>query len=155
MMIRVWRIVKEKFKHEAFTGEGAATFGGRWNSIGVPVVYTAESLSLATLEILVGGFPLTLISGYCRIVVEIDASQIETFPKKKLPPDWSSFPAGEHCRHIGDTWMREKRTVALKVPSAVVAEEYNYLINPLHPDFGKIAIGKPEILSVDRRLFRG
>lgn len=154
MIIRIWRIVKEKFKHDAFTGEGAAKFGGRWNSIGVPVVYTSESLSLATLEILAGGFPLTLISGYCRFAVEIDASLIETFPKKKLPPEWSSFPASEQCRRIGDTWVREKRSVALKVPSAVVAEEYNYLINPLHPDFGKIIIGKSEKLSVDRRLFK-
>jgi len=154
MTLRSWRIVKAKFSGAAFTGEGSASFGGRWNSIGVPVVYTAESLSLATLEILVGGYPLNSFGGYVRFPVDFDESMVEVFPVKKLPKSWASYPAVNDCRTIGDLWVKDRRSAVLRVPSAVIQEECNYVINPLHPDFGKVIIGKPEALPVDRRLMQ-
>lgn len=152
MTIKSWRIVKKKFRDIAFTGEGAAKFGGRWNSIGTPVTYVAESLSLATLEILAGGCQLTTMTNYIKIPVEFDSSLVETVSIETLPDEWHAYPSCESSHIIGDTWAKEKRSVILKVPSAVIQEEYNYLINPFHPDINMVKIGKPEHLLIDERL---
>jgi len=155
MMIKAWRVVKAKFKEVAFNGDGSAKYGGRWNSIGTPVVYVAESLSLATLEILVGGYPLGSFCGYVKYEVNFDASLVETVPARVLPKAWASYPPDEGCRKIGDKWAKEMRSVILKVPSAVIQEESNFLINPVHPDFKRLIVGAPRELTIDKRLLRG
>jgi RES domain-containing protein len=147
MKIRAWRVAKGKYGGEAFSGEGALKFGGRWNSIGTPLVYTSESLSLATLEILTGGISIPLLSKYVTIPVDFEASLLESIGAANLPKEWRNYPPSIKTQKIGDNWVRESKSVVLKVPSVVIREEFNYLINPFHPDFKKISIGKPEVFS--------
>jgi len=154
MRIRVWRVVNKKYAKEAFSGEGALKFGGRWNSPGTPIIYTSESLSLATLEILAGGISIRLLKSYVRIPVDFDSSFVETLHVSLLPKEWCSYPPSIKTQKIGDSWTKKSKSVLLKVPSVIIKEEFNYLLNPLHPDFKKLSFGKPEILSFDNRLLK-
>ena len=150
-MPEAWRIVKEKHAATAFSGEGAAKTGGRWNSRGVPVVYTSSTKSLAALEILVHLNPPVLFK-YVAIRIKFDEALIEIVSPKALPADWRVEPPPPSSKGVGDAWVREARSAVLALPSLIVSGEPNYLLNPAHPDFKKISIGKPEGFSFDPRL---
>ena len=148
--LTVWRLVAEKHVSEAFSGEGARLYGGRWNRKGAAVVYTAATRSLAILEMLVQASPLPK---YMAVPATLPAGlALAAFDENALPPGWRDMPAPESLWSLGGTWIAAGETCALRVPSAVVPAEYNLLLNPAHPDFGKIRIGAPERLSMDRRL---
>jgi len=150
--ISAWRIVKQKLAKTAFSGEGARVYGGRWNTPGRSVIYTAESRALALAEILVHlEFPLAL-SRYVVFQVEIDESYVTCLDLGKLPKNWRAEPAPKRPQALGDGWVASGISAVLQVPSAVVAGEFNYLLNPLHPDFSKLVIHDPERFSIDRRL---
>jgi RES domain-containing protein len=149
-MPEAWRIVKEKYAATAFTGEGAAKTGGRWNSRGVAVVYTSSTKSLATLETLVHLNPPVLFK-YAAIHLKFDDALVEIFPAKKLPADWRTEPPPPSTKAIGDKWVKGARSALLALPS-VISGETNYLINPAHPDFKKINLGKAEPFVFDPRL---
>ena|SRR5436190_14891950 len=150
-MIRVWRIVKEKHAATAFDGEGAWRFGGRWNSQGTRVVYTSSTMALATLESLVHlNPPVTFI--YVAIPVELDETLVETVTASDLPADWTEEPPPPSTKEIGDVWVKEARSAVLELPSVIIRAEPNFLLNPAHPDFKKIKIGKPEPFAFDPRL---
>lgn len=136
----------------AFDGRGAADNPGRWNVPGVPVVYTAESRSLASLEVLVHTEDTRLLVAvaWMTIPVTIDEQLIEI--PKHLPEDWRQLPAPPSTREFGTRWVRQARSPALRVPSIVVDGEFNYVLNPRHPDFGQLKIGAPSPLSFDPRL---
>lgn len=152
-MITSWRIVKDKHRHIAFSGEGARIYGGRWNPVGVPAISTAESLSLATLEILVHlENEQLLYQRFVKIPVSFDPSLIYSISRKDLPPDWNCLPPSESTQTIGLKWIRQAKHAILKVPSTVTSEEHNYIINPNHSDFTKIIIGKPKKFEFDARL---
>ncbi len=151
MTIRTWRLVKAKYSRDAFSGEGSFKYGGRWNSIGTRVVYTAESIALAALEILVGGASISLLGNYGKIPVEFDDSSVRS--PGSLPGGWDKYPPGRKTREIGDTWAAGLTSIVLKVPSSVVQEEFIYIINPLHPDAEKrLKIGNSEKFHFDKRL---
>ena len=149
-MGEAWRIVKEKDAATAFTGEGAAKTGGRWNSRGVAVVYTSCTKSLATLESWVHLTPPVLFK-YVALHLKFDNALVEVSHLENLPADWRSEPPPPSTKAIGDTWLREARAVLLALPS-VITGETNYLLNPAHPDFKRISIGKPEPFALDPRL---
>ena len=149
-MAEAWRIVKEKHAAAAFSGEGAAKTGGRWNSRGVAVVYTSCTRSLAVLENLVHLNPPVAFK-YVAIPLKFDDTLIETFPSNNLPADWRSEPPPMATKAIGDGWVKAARSVVLALPS-VITGETNYLLNPAHPDFKKITIGKQERFVFDPRL---
>lgn len=149
----VWRLLTARFADSAFTGEGARLYGGRWNRKGVPMIYTAGSQSLATLEILVQDEPLR--ARYVMIPVTLPKSlKIERVTADELPADWRDFAAREHTQAIGSAWARRKSSAVLAVPSAVIPAEHNYLLNPLHPSFSKIEIGEPQDFVTDLRLIK-
>lgn len=150
-MPEAWRIVKEKHAPTAFSGEGALRMGGRWNSRGVPVVYTSSTKSLAALESLVHLNPPVLFN-YVAIRLEFDAALVEIVPVKNLPPDWWVEPPPPSSKAVGDEWVRKARSAVLAVPSAVISGEPNFLLSPAHPDFKKVSIGEPERFAFDPRL---
>lgn len=150
MTITSWRIVKKRHSARAFDGEGARINGGRWNSVGVPAVYTAGSISLAILEMLVHGDPP--LAGYVVIPVAFDSALIEDVKVGTLPAGWSMYPAPAAANGIGDEWLRSRRSVVLRVPSAVVPSESNFLLNPAHPEFSKLVIGDPVDHPIDPRF---
>lgn len=152
-MISVFRLCKTAHRHSAFQGEGARLYGGRWNSPGQPVVYTAASLSLATLEVLVH---LDDTSSLARLFsyfeAKIPEDFVETITPNSLPPTWLADEAGFASRNIGDLWLRQKRSCALAVPSVVTPGEWNYLLNPAHPQFPEIIISPSTPFRPDPRI---
>lgn len=151
-MIEAWRLVKARYASSAFTGDGARRYGGRFNSVGTAVIYTAGSLALAELEILVNLPSERLLATYVAFRLVIEDSLVETLDSDRLPHDWRRNPAPRSVRRIGDEWTRSKRSLVLQVPSAVVPREPNYLINPDHPDFERLVISDPIDPLIDPRL---
>ncbi len=150
-MPEAWRIVKAPHVATAFTGEGAAKFGGRWNSRGVAVVYTSATQSLATLETLVHLTPPVNFR-YQIARLEFNDRLVEILHVNALPSDWRVQPAPPSTRQLGDEWARSLRTPVLGVPSAIIPHEINYLLNPAHPDFQKIIFHRFIDFTFDPRL---
>ena len=150
-MPEAWRIVKEKHAATAFSGEGAAKTGGRWNSRGVPVVYVSGTKSLAALENLVHLNPPVLFK-YVAVRVQFDEALIEKTPLNHLPSNWWVEPPAPSSKAVGDVWVRQSRSAVLELPSVIISGEPNYLLNPAHPDFKKISLSKPEPFAFDPRL---
>ena len=150
-MPSAWRIVKASHADRAFSGEGAQRTGGRWNSPGVPLVYASEHRSLAVLEMLVHLDPQDGVR-YLTFRLEFDEALVERRPPDRLPSGWREEMPARASRAVGDAWVREGRSAMLAVPSAIVPEELNYLLNPAHPGFRTIAIGKPVLFAFDPRL---
>ena len=148
-MKQTWRMVKEKHAATAFRGEGAWLYGGRWNSAGTSVVYTSGSQALAALESLVHLNP-PVIFKYLAIPIEFDDALVEKVAA--LPADWTEEPPPPATKAIGDLWVKKARSAVLELPSVIILGEPNYLLNPAHPDFQKIIIGKPQPFSFDPRL---
>ena len=149
----VYRICKTKYAITAFDGEGAYRFGGRWNRRGTRVIYTAGSLALATLEMLVHLDDDDLILSYSYIAANIPTELV--LPVKafrQLPKNWNASPTPASLQQLGDDWVQEQISAVLEVPTAIVPHENNYLLNPAHPDFAKIKLGKPKRFVFDERL---
>jgi RES domain-containing protein len=149
--ITAWRITKRQHAKTAFSGSGARKYGGRWNSPGTSIVYTAETQSLAVLEMLVHLEQPDLLQRYVLIGVGIDETLIEKLDLSRLPRHWRAAPPIE-LRAIGDEWAANQTSVALQVPNALVPTENNFLLNPAHADFQRLVIGDPVSFAFDRRL---
>jgi len=149
-----WRIFRTEYSSDSLSGEGARRDGGRWNRPGVPVVYLADSLPLAVLEILVRLQHVGILSGFSQARVEIPDRAVETIDRKDLPEDWRTSPRPEAVAAIGERWVREARTAVLAVPSALLPSEKNFVMNPAHRDFGRVRVGPIEPLDLDPRLLR-
>ena len=152
MSITAWRITKRKHANSAFNGSGARKYGGRWNSPGTSIVYTSETQSLAVLEMLVHLEGPDLLQHYILIGITIDESFIETLDHGQLPRNWRSALPSVALRTIGDEWAANQTSVALRVPSALVPAESNFLLNPAHTNFQKLVIGDPVLFAFDQRL---
>lgn len=151
-MVRAWRIVKARHAATAFDGEGARLHGGRWNSPGRPAVYASESRAMATLELLAGLGTDRVLSAYVLIGLRFDSSLLTSLDGSALPVGWDARPPAAASRMVGDAWLLQQSSVALRVPSVVVPAEHNYLLNPRHPDFGEVEIDAPVPVSLDPRL---
>ncbi len=151
-VITVWRITKARLARHAFDGQGARRFGGRWNSKGTPMVYTAGSQALAVLEMLVHLQDAGLLEHYRFIPVTIDQELVQEMDLAILPKNWNRRPAPLVTAAIGDAWIAAGASPVLRVPSVVIPNEYNYLLNPAHHDFAKLRIGKPVGYRMDVRL---
>ena len=152
MSITAWRIVKQKNEKTAFTGEGARLYGGRWNSPGTTMVYTAQSQSLAALEMLVHLDSADLLGQYVFFDVTIEDSMVAALDPSSLPKNWRAEPPPNKLRLLGDAWADAATSVALRVPSSIIPAESNYLLNPKHLDFAKLQIGKAVPFRYDARL---
>jgi len=138
-----------------FDGEGARLYGGRWNSRGTRIIYTAGSLSLAALEMLVHFNNEEILLSYSFAAAEFDESLIlpvEEFGT--LPENWSNSPPPLDIQRIGDQWAQSRTSVVLKVPTSVLPVEFNYLINIEHPEFSKVKLGEPQTFTFDERLYK-
>lgn len=154
-MITVWRVVGRRFAdppYDPFDGKGAELDGGRWNSPGVPVVYAAGYRALAILEVLVHTGGLDTLLDRVVFPVEVPPDLVHSIDPSTLPPGWSDPDAPTALRAVGDAWARGLVSAVLRVPSAVVTGESNYVLNPRHPDFPKLAIGPRQPLPIDPRL---
>jgi len=149
----VYRIIKPAFAASALSGEGARRYGGRWNPPGIACVYAAGSRALAALELLVHASPELLRIEYQLLEIELPDALIET--GLHPPPNWDELPAGAASQDFGANWLRQWLTgakAALAVPSILIPEETHYLLNPLHPAWRDVRIGKRRRLHLDPRL---
>ena len=151
--MRVWRIASAA--HAAFDGEGARRYGSRWTPRGVPAVFTSATLSLAALERFVHTDTDLEPAGLVAIPAEIsDDIAIESVDLKQLPVDWRMLPPPPALTVIGEQWFRASNTAVLSVPSVVIPHERNFVLNPLHREFAKLAIGRSELFSFDPRMWK-
>jgi RES domain-containing protein len=156
LTVSVWRIAVEAPTYSAndLSGTGAKTTGGRWNSKGTPVVYSAANIALATLETVHylsgGGLP------FYRYLVRIDIPDAIWAARQVLAPlpgGWDAIPAGLAARTAGDAWIAAGVTALLLVPSVIVPDEYNVLINPQHCDTSSIVATTLKRWIYDSRFF--
>ncbi len=154
-MIKAWRIAKARHRAEAFSGAGGLHSGGRWHMQGGRIVYAASSLALAALEVFVH---LNRAHAKIRWVVfeaEIpDTVAVANITPDQLPRTWRREPPPPSTRRIGTDWLRQCPTAVLRVPSTIIPTEFNYLFNPLHPDFRKLRIGAATPFNFDSRLWK-
>jgi RES domain-containing protein len=153
-VIEIFRLGTAQFKDALWTGEGGLHVDGRWHTPGRRIVYTAQSLSLAQLEVLVHISDRRMMP---KLVVASalipDALSIQTIEISALAAAWRRFsPYSEQTRRLGMQWLTEGKSPVLRVPSAVSEAEWNFLLNPVHPDFQKLQLGEPKPFSMDPRL---
>lgn len=148
-MITVWRIVKTRYADDAFTGVASRRHGGRWNPPGVPVVYTSGSASLAALETVVH-LESDVVNDFAIISCSFHEVLVEEVGN--LPENWGAVPPPPELQEIGFKWATTRSSAVLRVPSAIIQSEFNYLLNPEHPDFRSIEVGLPQPFRLDYRL---
>ncbi len=148
----LYRIVKSKYADD-LSGTGARLFGGRWNSEGQSAIYLASSRALAVLEVLVHLVPLSIPSNYFVVEVEVPDNSFLQISIKDLPNNWDNNYPPPSLKKIGDDFLKKGTHLMMKVPSAIVPMEYNYLVNTEHPDMKKVKISRKEPFHFDKRLY--
>lgn len=157
MSAKFWRIATDTPNYTADdrTGEGAKRTGGRWNAIGTPMIYTSATRALACLETIVHlnsiGLPLNRYLVEITIPRSIVAAAEHATPQS-IGVGWEAHPAGKVSIEFGTKWIAENRSALLYVPSVIVEEEHNILINPNHPDITSIRFTKQRPWRYDHRL---
>ena len=150
----VFRLVRERFS-SSLSGKGAALRGARWNSVGVELIYTAGNRSLAMAEVAVHLSLATLPSDYLMMSINVpNDMSIGELKASDLPANWNAFPHPLSTRRLGDAFVSDAQYAVLKAPSVVTQGDFNYLINPKHPDFRHIHVESLERFPFDRRLFK-
>lgn len=147
----LWRIARQA--HAALDGEGARLHGGRWNSPGTAVVYAASHLSLAALEYLVGIDPDDAPDDLVALRLHVpDGAPELVYRAATVPAAWQRTPPPPECQAIGDQWARNGEHLLLRIPSVLVPEEGNVLVNPTHPDASLVRIVQSRPFAFDPRL---
>lgn len=157
----LWRICLAQhagtaFSGDAFSGEGAVLYPGRWHHAGTPVVYCSESRSLAALEQLVhlpqGRLPPRFVCFRIDVPPELAVAEVSI---PELPASWRRHPPPSTLRDIGTSWADAGESVVLRVPSSIIPGEHNYLLNLRHADFARLEIGASERFDLDERGVTG
>ena len=149
MTLTAYRLSLRRYADRAFAGDGARRVGGRWNPPGLPAVYTSATLSLAAMELLVHLSGPQDAPDLVFFRIEFEAKLLV---EPRLPKQWRKLSL-QGSRALGREWLVGTASPVLQVPSFVVPTESNFVVNPLHPDFRRIKIGKAEQFALDARLF--
>lgn len=153
--MQVWRICRERHVASAFSGIGAEKVGGRWNHKGSRVVYASTTLSLAALELFVHLEPNLIPTDLCAVSAVVpEGVSTEQLAAEDLPANWRDYPAPAKLQDLGSEWVREQRSLVLFVPSAVNPEEFNVLLNPLHPEITQVSEIKSKPFRFDPRMWK-
>ena len=149
----VWRISQKKYS--AFDGEGGRRASGRWHRQGIPVIHASNTLALAALEYFVrlnpgdSDIPLVAVSANIPDSIGVQRVRVEDLPK-----NWNAYPAPGILQEIGMNWAARAETAVLAVPSAIIPQETNYLINPRHRNFKRVRLNPPEDFNFDPRMWK-
>lgn len=135
-----------------YIGAGAKLFGGRWNSVGTPLHYMASTRALAALEVLVNKNSMINSENLCLTVFELPEKSIKTLNKESLSETWKNYPAPIALAKLGDTFVKENEFLLLKVPSSIIEDEFNFLMNVNHVLVDEIKIVEVKPFSFDNRL---
>jgi RES domain-containing protein len=146
----LYRITRSVYAND-LSGTGARLYGGRWNNVGRAMVYTASSQSLAILEALVH-LPTAIIpDDFCLITIDAP-EDVFVADTSLFPPNWNAYPEPEILKRTGDFFLKQNQHLLMKVPSAIVKKEYNYLINPVHSKVHDVKVINTEPFTFDERL---
>lgn len=147
----IYRIARKKYANDLY----ASGYGARWNKLDQFVIYAASSRSLAALEVLVNTSKAMLLQDYhiMEIEVEITSKQIQKVDIAKLPNEWQSIANYQNLKNIGSKWYQENKKLVLSVPSAIIPQERNFVINTRHKDFfDKVSLRHSNPFIWDNRL---
>lgn len=150
--MKVYRISKCDYIGD-LEGTGAARYPGRWNSKGTYILYTAATPSLALLESVVHISNIA-VSSYCMICLSVPEDKIKTIPSTELPANWFTNPPVDVLKKTGDSFIKENKFLSLRIPSAIMPEENNYLLNPAHADFKKVKTVYIRTIPIDERFLK-
>ncbi len=152
--MKVYRIAKEQYIND-LTGIGAKIVGGRWNFRGIPVLYTSSSISLSMLECL-AHFPVAYAPQNMAIATIIipENSLVEEINITDLPENWRAIPSPKALKERSYQWIKDQEALVLKVPSIIVPQEFNYIINPFHKDSKSIELYKIAPFFFDGRVLK-
>lgn len=151
--VRVYRITHQRYAEDPYSGKGGLVASGRWHRRGRLVTYAAASLALATLEQLGRVNVLERLKQMVYAPAELDTAAIWTPPEDELPAGWDQRPPGAASQAYGEQWLARAHSVALRVPSVILPEGYNYVINPAHPDFEEaLHVYEARPLHLDPRI---
>jgi len=151
----VYRLSQFKYAND-LSGKGAELFGGRWNSIGNAMLYTASSRALAMTEVLVNllGNSVSKLT-YAMVAIEINnIKPLDIAAPSKLPKNWDEIPHNESCQLVGDKFLKANKFIGLKVPSAVVKGDFNFVFNPKHKNYKSVKVKEVLPFDFDNRLVR-
>ena len=159
-MIQLYRLQSARYglPKDFLSGKGAELTGGRWNPVGMPVIYTSRTVELAALEYLVHyfeGFPNSKLPDLLVATIEILEEDILTIEAEILPKDWRNSPAPKSLQNVSNQWFKHKKFLALQIPTAVHSAQtelsYNVLLNPLHERMQEDIITKTSPFYFDSR----
>ncbi len=148
----IYRILHRRYRDEPFSGKGGLHYRSRWASKGQLVSYAADHLATATLEKISGVKRADLLTEMVYAKAEVDASLVEVLPEAEWPEDWKALPAPDTTRAVGDAWLASAQSLLLRVPSVVLPDSYNYVVNAAHPAMGELHVKKVESLLLDNRI---
>lgn len=147
----VYRISKENYIKD-LTGIGAKSVGGRWNFKGIGVLYASSTISLCMLECL-AHFPVAFAPKDMALAkIEVPDNSIQIIDVNDLPENWQDVPSPKILKEIAYKWIKEQKYLILKVPSIIVPQEYNYIINPTHPEFENVKLKAVDAFCFDGRV---
>ena len=150
--MHLYRITKSKYA-EDLTGEGAKLYGGRWNEVGTPSIYTATSISLSLCEFFVNLPSYLLPSDLILVTFEIEEKHIVIIDEKDLPEKWNSYPIFTASQKYGSSWLEKEEVMAFSIPSVIVPQERNVVLNPRGRDFAEaLKIVSTEEFKLDSRF---
>jgi RES domain-containing protein len=151
--MHIWRLCRRPFAKEPLSGKGCLVSSGRWHTSPRLVVYASESLALASLEILVHTdldvAPADLVAIEIDIPAEVEIAHLTL---SQLPRFWRRYPSPQSAQKVGNAWLDSRNGAVLRLPSAIIPSEHNFLINPLHVDAAQITIVKKRPFAFDPRL---
>ncbi len=150
--MELFRLVKESYANQ-LSGSGAAKYGGRWNSASTEMIYCASNRALAMAEVLIHLNLNHLPPNYQMLRMEYSGRSISEIQPNALPADWTQYPPGTETQKLGDKFCVDMQHLILKVPSAVVMGDFNYLINPKHPKLSEIKIMESQPFPFNERYF--
>lgn len=150
--MNIYRVCLDVYAND-LSGNGARIYGGRWNSPGIPALYTSASQSLAILESLTNTPPAILQENFVLLTIEVPAkASARKMELKDLPRNWNVYPVPVNVQKTGDRWLQSGKELLLKIPSVIVPAEFNYIINPMHPDHHKLKVIASHKLHLDKRM---
>ena len=144
-----YRLATGKYSDD-LSGTGSKLYGGRWNPVGIPMLYTSQYISLALLEVLARMSRYTIPDSYSLISLEIPEESMAKLNISKLKKEWAKDLL--YTQGIGEDFIKENQFCCLQVPSAIVSQEHNLLLNPGHREFKRIKLIHTELLNIDKRL---
>ena len=147
----LYRIAKCNYAAD-LSGTGARLYGGRWNSVGQPMVYLASSRALAVLEVLVHLSPTMFPADFCLVEFEAPDGDVFNIDIRTLPHNWQDPSAPDKLKLLGNDFLKRKEHLFMKVPSVIVPDDFNYLLNPLHTKASQVKLINQQPFSFDERL---